>query len=794
MLLHILQKDLKRKRTMNAILFLFIILASTFLAASVNNMVTIAGALDHYMNAAKVPDYIMLALGEAGETPVDGFLQNCSYVTEYEALDMYMLADNAIEIAHCAGEPDRHSYERGETLLLGAVPENFTRIYDSGDAPLSLKNGEIAVPNEQAELNGLAVGDTLRINGPDKAMEFTISKIAKDAVFGSTMINTKRLFISEADYLELMGDSPRYHTMLYAVDCTDVKGLQKELKQQNIEIMVGLERATIKMCYFFNLLMAGLLVVVSICLILVSFLILRFTIVFTLQEDYKEIGIMKAIGIRDGRIKGIYLLKYLAVTLVGSAIGFLFSIPFGNALLVQVMQNFVMPPLENLFFLNLCCVVCVLLLVMLFCYGCTGKIRKFTAVEAIRNGSSAERYHAGGKIRFHRKKRMPASVYLACNDVSGHPKRYAVLAAIFCIGTMEILLVLTALHTMQSEGIARTFSVQPCSLYMDTGAVEKYLVETDDTLLRADIRDIKEKLAENGIASQVWIELWYSLSCYGADADMQISNTTYTMQQTGKEEDDYDVLEGSVPILDNEVMVTEKTADDLGVSIGDCVHYQFPDGEKEFIVTGIYQSMMNMGYGLRVSRKAQLPFQTVGGGIAFQIQAEGEWEEEELAARVAEIFPDYRISTAGEWVGDMVGVIDEVAALQKFLTVMVLLINGLITVLMVKTLITRERGEIAMLKSIGFADRTIRAWQSIRILLVLFLAIVLGTVFSEMLDSVAIGSIFSVMGATSIQLVKKPLEMYLLYPLLMLVVTGVSAYLCAAEVKKVDVKEINTLE
>lgn len=113
MLLHILQKDLKRKKTMNAILFLFIILASTFLAASVNNMVTIAGALDHYMSAAKVPDYIMLALGEAGETPVDGFLQNCACVTEYEALDMYMLADDAIEIAHCAGETDRHSYEGG---------------------------------------------------------------------------------------------------------------------------------------------------------------------------------------------------------------------------------------------------------------------------------------------------------------------------------------------------------------------------------------------------------------------------------------------------------------------------------------------------------------------------------------------------------------------------------------------------------------------------------------------------------------------------------------------------------
>ncbi|MBD5458388.1 MAG: hypothetical protein HDR27_07460, partial [Lachnospiraceae bacterium] len=233
---------------------------------------------------------------------------------------------------------------------------------------------------------------------------------------------------------------------------------------------------------------------------------------------------------------------------------------------------------------------------------------------------------------------------------------------------------------------------------------------------------------------------------------------------------------------------------DLGVSIGDCVHYQFPDGEKEFIVTGIYQSMMNMGYGLRVSRKAQLPYRAIGGALAFQIQVQGEWKEEELVARVEEIFPDYEISTAKEWAGDMVGVMDEMAALQKFVTLMVLLVNGLITVLMVKMLITRERGEIAMLKSIGFADRTIRAWQSFRILLVLFLAIVLGAILSGLLDSVVIGSIFSVMGATSIQLVRKPLEMYMLYPLLMLAVTGASAYLCAAEVKKVDVREINTIE
>lgn len=98
MLLRILRKDLRRKRTMNIILLLFILLAATFLAASVNNMVTITGALDFYMDVAKVPDCIAIVLKEEGEMPCDGFLQSSPYVTEYEAQDMYMVADDEIEI------------------------------------------------------------------------------------------------------------------------------------------------------------------------------------------------------------------------------------------------------------------------------------------------------------------------------------------------------------------------------------------------------------------------------------------------------------------------------------------------------------------------------------------------------------------------------------------------------------------------------------------------------------------------------------------------------------------------
>ena len=201
-----------------------------------------------------------------------------------------------------------------------------------------------------------------------------------------------------------------------------------------------------------------------------------------------------------------------------------------------------------------------------------------------------------------------------------------------------------------------------------------------------------------------------------------------------------------------------------------------------------------MGYGLRVSKDAQMPYRTLSGLLSFQVEIESDLKQEALKAELEDIFPDYEFSTDREWVDNMIKVTGQMDALQVFITAVVLIINMLITVLMVKTLIARERGEIAMLKSIGFADKTIRGWQSMRILIVLFAAILAGSLLSGILDSFIIGSIFSFIGATRIHLVKNLLETYLLYPALMLAVTGITAYLCAAKIKSVDVKEINTLE
>lgn len=83
MYLNILKKDLKRKRAMNIILLVFIILASMFVSSGVSNIMTVTNALDRYFEMADVPDYVALYQNKASGKDVYKVLENASAIDEF---------------------------------------------------------------------------------------------------------------------------------------------------------------------------------------------------------------------------------------------------------------------------------------------------------------------------------------------------------------------------------------------------------------------------------------------------------------------------------------------------------------------------------------------------------------------------------------------------------------------------------------------------------------------------------------------------------------------------------------
>ncbi len=87
---------------------------------------------------------------------------------------------------------------------------------------------------------------------------------------------------------------------MYYVDTENEKDFIREMNNQGFATQMNtVTRGTYSMVYSFDMIMAALLILIGICLILIALLVLRFTLVFTIEEEYREIGIMKAVGLRD---------------------------------------------------------------------------------------------------------------------------------------------------------------------------------------------------------------------------------------------------------------------------------------------------------------------------------------------------------------------------------------------------------------------------------------------------------------------------------------------------------------
>lgn len=74
----ILRKDLKRKKTINIVILLFIILAAMFVASGLNNVLTVVNGTDYYLNQADIGDYVVLTQqGDGGCAGAFGYLSVC---------------------------------------------------------------------------------------------------------------------------------------------------------------------------------------------------------------------------------------------------------------------------------------------------------------------------------------------------------------------------------------------------------------------------------------------------------------------------------------------------------------------------------------------------------------------------------------------------------------------------------------------------------------------------------------------------------------------------------------------
>ena len=140
------------------------------------------------------------------------------------------------------------------------------------------------------------------------------------------------------------------------------------------------------------------------------------------------------------------------------------------------------------------------------------------------------------------------------------------------------------------------------------------------------------------------------------------------------------------------------------------------------------------------------------------------------------------------------GIAAMLGSTKNFLVIIVMLINILVVVLMERSFLIKERGEIALLKALGFKNRYIVLWQTLRVAVIMAAAVLIAVLLTEPASQLAVGGIFRMMGAKYIVFDINILESLIIYPSAVFVVTVLAAMLSALGIRTISSQEVNNIE
>lgn len=789
MYFRILKKDLKRKKTMNIILLIFVILSAMFAASSVNNIISVTNGLDYFFDKSGMTDYFCAARGEKNIKIVTDFLDSCEYVTKYGSEDVLYVNSSNIKRG---GES---LYDFSGVGILQSVDSCYLNLFTSDDDILKkVEKGKVYISGASIRKSGIKPGDKITCEVNSVRIELEFAGFLKDALLGSEMMSNPRFLLNREDYEEILKDktTAEYSTgKMYYVNHTDNRDFEESTAEISNCLIFNFTKSMVKMTNLMNVMIAAILLVLSIGLMAVSFTVLRFTISFTISEEFREIGVMKALGLKNSSIRGLYLVKYFGIAVTGAVIGYFASIPFGDLLLSAVSKNMVLGN-DNSVLYGMLCSIGVVLIILLFCWSCTKKIKKLSPIDAVRNGQTGERFKKRSVMSLGRS-RLGSTGFMTINDILSAPRQFGMITFIFTITTTIVMILSTTARTLDSDSLLYLMMVKPSDVFISDNDLSMNTMAGIETVEETN-RKVEEILSENGMPGDVRVETWYKIP---AEFNGTKNNVTFLWCADTKTTD-YRYTNGSAPVLENEIALTKQIADTLGCDIGDSVKLTIGDKTDEYIVTGFFQSFTNLGNCGRLCEKLDIADIPPAMTFYYQVDFDDDPDEEVIAQRIEklkDIFDTENIFDNTGFTKDCMGVADTISTVRDMVLILSLIIIALISILMERSFITKEKSEIALMKALGFKSRSVISLHTLRFAFVLAAAEIISAALCIPLTSIVMEPAFSTMGAIGkIEYKFDPLEIFLIYPAVIMAVTTLSAFLTSLYTKTIKASDTSNIE
>ena len=286
----------------------------------------LAGAIDSLMEKAEVPDYMQMhvrdegsaeaaAVWEREEAEISRFAESCREVGKWQICGFLNLDNNRITLG---GRSLSDSTQDNGLCVQG---EQFDYLLNMDGKVPEVLPGEVFVPVCYRGKYQLSEGDVMEIGD----YRLVIAGFLRDAQMNSMMASSKRFLVNGEDYERirnfevqeeyliefLLEENADINAFAAAYEAERIPANGPAITKPLIRMMNALSDGTMIFVIF----------LVSIVVMLISMLCVRFLCLTQMERERKEAGMLKALGVEGAQIRRIYMAKYIFLSGCGGLIG-----------------------------------------------------------------------------------------------------------------------------------------------------------------------------------------------------------------------------------------------------------------------------------------------------------------------------------------------------------------------------------------------------------------------------------------------------------------------------------------
>ena len=775
MLLRLLKNDLLHGKLTNFMIMIFLAVSTMLSCASISLIYSSQNQISYFMDdMGKVADYnfSMMNITKKDIQVITAFMK----AKDIDAYQIEHAITLPLSVMRFNGTNDLESSGCFATTL----PKTYNFLFDENNNTPDIQPGEVGIPLSMKHQLNLQLNDTFQILRGTRTYTYKITSFVRDSVYGSDMMGQKRIILHPADYqmqYDITQDIDQA-VVLSVNDGPNTKQLEYEMQKAGLPNAILVDKETAELSFMgVSLGTSAMLLMSGIILLCMSFLIIRFTILFQIESNYAEIGIMKAIGFQHSQIKPLYLMKYMGITLIGVIIGFFTSIPFAD--LLENMQASVVPvmPGNTGTYLSLIIVILIPALVYTVTTLVLRKLKKQSTMDAIRKGNEGETYKEHthftlAKTRLHR-----LHSFLAFNDLMAHRKHFLMMVIIYAFCMVLILVPLTLKDAFQKDTFLQILKISIGDLYsqQNGGNSVKDLEEKRAMVLR-DLKEYDEDI-------RVDLETMTSASL----SDDGLNTSVFLMKRADGNTIAFDY--GKAPKLSNELALSTTLAKRYGKTVGDSISMEYEGKKNTYLISGIYSSMMNLGNNILAG---DLEYEYAYTGYLVIHLSQDELTNHQVAETIKKEYKGLKLIDSKQMTksfsGDMP---QQITMMSDLIISIILIIIFALTILFSKLHMLRAKKAIALMRSMGYAKQNIRRWLFVRCMIQVLCGLLLGILLHTFCMNGLLEAYLESMGMGSVELRSAPLNMYVLYPLLFILAAMAAQWIVNRTIPAWNIKDLS---